>query len=108
MDNFFSQAGQDKWVVEFFKFKENGFFLDIGAYDGIEYSNSYYLEKNLNWNGICIEANPTIYKKLISNRNCECLNVAVTDYSGKANFISDGLTGRINDFSSSTYSFNLK
>lgn len=63
---FYSQAGQDKYLIEnIYKNKEKGFFIDIGAHDGITYSNTYYLEKELGWSGICIEPNPKIYKQLL-------------------------------------------
>ena len=52
---FYSQVGQDKWVCEYFNYKKGGFFLDIGAADGITINNTYYLEKELEWKGICIE-----------------------------------------------------
>ena len=63
-----SQAGQDLWVLETLKNKKNGFFLDIGAYDGLKYSNSYLLEKNFNWNGLMVEAHPCNYNSLKNNR----------------------------------------
>jgi len=40
----------------------------VGAHDGIKLSNTYYLEKNLNWTGICIEANEDLHQKLCVNR----------------------------------------
>jgi FkbM family methyltransferase len=94
---YYSQAGQDEWVVNFFKGKKNGFFLDIGAHNGIHINNSYYLEKNLDWTGICIEANPIIFKELKINRNCNTLNCAVSNCVEELNFILDGLSGRISD-----------
>jgi len=40
---------QDKYLNEtIFKNKKNGFFVDIGAYDGITHSNTYFFEKKLN------------------------------------------------------------
>jgi FkbM family methyltransferase len=84
-----SQAGQDKWVCEFFKFKKEGYFLDVGAYDGVDLSNTYVLEKDLNWKGICCEANSFVFKKLIFNRSCECLQVAVSDYDGTGYFVNN-------------------
>ena len=46
---FYSQYGQDKFLFEnFFKEKNNGFYLDIGAHDGITLSNTYFFEK-LGW-----------------------------------------------------------
>ena len=48
-EKFFSQAGQDKVIKNhFFPNKKNGFFLEIGAYDGIEGSNCFHFEKFLN------------------------------------------------------------
>ena len=58
-EKYFSQAGQDKIIREFFfKNKKNGFFVEIGAFDGIQGSNCYHFEKFLNWDGIaaiCIQ-----------------------------------------------------
>lgn len=94
---FYSQVGQDKWVCEYFKYKTNGFFLDIGAYDGIELSNTYYLEKNLNWNGICLEPSPIAFSKLSQQRNCICINKAAYNKNTQLKFFEDGLGGRIDD-----------
>ena len=94
---YYSQAGQDEWVDNFFASKKYGYFLDIGAYDGIKLSNTYYLEKDLLWNGICIEADPVIFKKLCINRKCKTVNIAVSDGEGTIGFASSGLTGRISD-----------
>lgn len=89
---YYSQANQDKWVVEFYNNKENGFFVEIGAYDGIQTSNTFYLERNLNWGGICIEANPQIFNSLINNRKSININLAVADYTGVISFTQDKIT----------------
>ena len=67
---FHSQIGQDEWVLEKHQNKTGGFFVDIGAYDGIELSNTYTLEKEFAWYGICVEANPESFLKLKENRTC--------------------------------------
>ena len=42
--DFFSQSGQDKCVKNFFfKNLKNGFFVEIGAYDGIKGSNCFFM-----------------------------------------------------------------
>lgn len=67
---FYSQIEQDKYYVEnIIKYKQNGFFLEIGGYDGITGSNTYFLEKNLNWKGIIVECNPTLVKKCKETRS---------------------------------------
>ena len=94
---YYSQAGQDKWVVKFFNEKKKGFFLDIVAHNGIDINNTYYLEKNLDWTGICIEADPNIFNILEKNRKSICVNVAVSDCIETLNFIQDGFSGRVSE-----------
>ena len=63
--NFFSEAGQDMLVKEnFFKNQNTGFFIEIGAFDGVVGSNCYHFEKYMNWRGIAIEASPLQFIKL--------------------------------------------
>lgn len=66
---FYSQIGQDEYYIKnIINYKQNGYYVDVGAHDGIKLSNTYYLEKNLNWTGICIEANEDLHQKLCVNR----------------------------------------
>ena len=94
---YYSQVGQDKWVEDFFGSDKRGYFLDIGAYDGIKLSNTYYLERELGWTGICVEADPVVFKILESNRRCVTLNTAISDREGMVDFSPSGLTGRIKE-----------
>lgn len=86
--DFFSQDGQDKFIANLFNNKSEGYFLDIGAYDGIDFSNTLYLEKKLAWKGICIEPNPVVFEQLKVNRNCICLNCCVGNANGIFKFLS--------------------
>lgn len=75
----YSQDGQDIYLQNtFFKDKTDGFYVDIGAHDGISLSNTYIYEK-LGWSGICIEPLPEIYNLLTLNRSCKCINGVVSD-----------------------------
>ena len=68
---FYSQIQQDKYYIEnIIKYRQNGIFVEIGGYDGITGSNTYFLEKNLNWDGIIVECNPTLVEKCRKNRSC--------------------------------------
>ena len=94
-EKFFSQAGQDKVIKNhFFPNKKNGFFLEIGAYDGIEGSNCFHFEKFLNWNGIAFEPSKIQYEKLKNNRNCKILNKAMSNSILEVDFVEviEGLT----------------
>jgi FkbM family methyltransferase len=78
-----SQIKQDLNVIKFYNNKKNGFFIEIGANDGIKISNTYLLEKKYNWKGICCEANPLQFKKLLVNRpTAICFSEAVYNKSG--------------------------
>jgi hypothetical protein len=67
---YWSQNGQDKWVLETLGYKKNGFFLDSGAYYPKDLSNTYTLEKYFGWTGICIEPLSHLYQKLCEERTC--------------------------------------
>lgn len=74
----FSQLGQDIAVLKYYNNKTDGFFIEIGASDGIEISNTYLLEKDYNWKGICVEPIPYRFEALVTNRpNSHCTNQAV-------------------------------
>ena len=97
-----SQIGQDQFLDEFvFKKKRKGFFVEIGAVDGIHYSNTLFFEKNREWSGICIEPNPVEFEKLLnSGRNCIMENVAISAKEGTFPFLSingygKGLSGLV-------------
>jgi FkbM family methyltransferase len=51
--------GVEEWIVrDYFRDRRGGFFLDVGAADPIEHSNTYFLENRLGWSGIAIDARP--------------------------------------------------
>jgi FkbM family methyltransferase len=81
---FYSQHGEEKILSQFFGDKNNGFLVDIGAMDGVTYSNSRYLIEHKSWSGILVEPHPLYYKNLsdlykdndkISILNVGCFNV---------------------------------
>lgn len=72
-----SQIGQDKWVHSMLGDKKNGYFIELGACDGLYYSNTLFFEREHNWNGICIEPNDLYFNKLQTNRKCNLSNKLV-------------------------------
>lgn len=65
-----SQLLQDLFVITFLDFKMGGFFVEFGATNGIDLSNSYLLEKQFGWVGILAEPSRNWHKELINNRSC--------------------------------------
>ena len=93
--DYFSEAGQDMLVKDnFFKNQKSGFFIEIGAFDGIEGSNCYHFEKFMNWQGIAVEASPLQFEKLKKNRNCKLVNVAIGSENKQVEFyeVIEGFT----------------
>lgn len=74
-----SQLGQDLWVLEKTDYKRSGFFVEFGATDGVLLSNTWLLEKEFDWKGICAEPNPKFFEKLKKNRDC----IASNQYIGR-------------------------
>src|SRR5207253_2043963 len=54
-----SQHAQDRFADKFLLHgKRDGIFVDIGAYDGVALSNTYYFERN--WVGVAFASSPTL------------------------------------------------
>ena len=93
---YFSQHGQDLFVDNFlFRGRRNGYFVDVGAYDGVTYSNTCFLERELGWQGVCFEANPRAYAKLAAARRCSTVNAGVGATPRSLKFLSLPETGEM-------------
>ena len=86
---FNSQDKQDEILEKYvFKGHKNGFFMDVGAHDGISINNTLYFEKYNNWTGVNIEPIKKNYDNLVINRpNCININCAICNNVGTADFI---------------------
>ena len=63
-----SQLCQDLFVLAETGLKTNGYFVEFGATNGVELSNTYLLEKRFNWNGILAEPAKIWHQELRRNR----------------------------------------
>ena len=68
IDSAKSQIGQDLFVLLNLQFKKNGFFVEFGATDGIQLSNTWLLEKEFSWKGILAEPARRYHKAVRQNR----------------------------------------
>ncbi len=84
---FYSQFGQDKYLYKkVFKNKKDGVFVDIGAHDGVSFSNTFFFE-NLGWKGICIEPIPEVFERLQKARKATCIKGCISDKYDTASFL---------------------
>tara|TARA_Y100000590_G_scaffold368256_1_gene428810 strand:+ start:1930 stop:2577 length:648 start_codon:yes stop_codon:yes gene_type:complete len=71
-----------------FDHKENGFFIELGANNGLFQSNTAYFEKVRKWKGILIEPSVVGYNQCIVNRPASiCLNCACVSSSYEKEFV---------------------
>ncbi len=99
---YYSQNGQDRFLRERLFSGNDGFFIEIGADDGVDKSNTLVFEQ-AGWKGLCIEPSPTRFKALAANRACECLNVAIASTDAEVAFLDivgygKGLSGIVGNY----------
>ena len=100
-----SQLGQDLFVLSELGFKENGFFVEFGATNGVDLSNTHILEKKFNWDGVLAEPAHIWHSALKKNRSTAIETDCVWHSTGKRilfnevnNSIHDGELSTIDRF----------
>ncbi|MEW6743581.1 MAG: FkbM family methyltransferase [Planctomycetota bacterium] len=80
---YLSQHGEDFLLDLVFADQASGYFVEVGAIDGLRFSNTYLFESR-GWTGVCIEPHPLYYPFLVRNRpRSRCFQVAVSDCNSK-------------------------
>jgi len=79
---FYSQAGQDLFVLMALNGKKNGKFLEIGSYEPQFINNTYLLESKFNWDGVLIEIDENLANKCKKERTSSviCGDATKLDY----------------------------
>ncbi len=78
----YSQACQDVFVRLMLNYKNKGIYVEVGAFDEIDHSNTYILEKNHGWSGVSLEIEAAAVKdfNLIRSNKCICCDATEFDY----------------------------
>lgn len=84
----------DKKLLQYINYN-NGFYIECGANDGVDQSNTWHFEKFKNWHGILIEAHPEIFRELIKNRDKR--NILVNKFLVSNNYKSQTVNISNND-----------
>jgi FkbM family methyltransferase len=78
---FSGQGAEDRFTFEHFFSKEpflrNGTFVEMGAVDGVLYSNTLFFERILGWSGLLVEPSPRLIPALRRNRGQNDRNLVV-------------------------------
>lgn len=91
----YSQLGQDEFVLGVLGYQRNGFFLDSGASDGVTGSNTYLLERDFSWRGICVEPDSQFFQRLVQNRQVTCICCCLYDSEDDVAFVEAGPLGGV-------------
>jgi FkbM family methyltransferase len=78
-----SQLLNEAWILWRTNAKEHGYFVELGAGDGLNRSNSYLLEWTCGWSGIVAEPHPDFADSLRRNRGCFVSTKCVYARSGE-------------------------
>lgn len=62
-----SQKDEDFAIAKSVEHIQNGRYLEIGAYNGVDYSNTWFLTEQRGWSGVMVEAGLHAFIKLLEN-----------------------------------------
>lgn len=81
---YFAQFGEDIILNDIFG-KRNGNCVEVGGFDGVTGSNTYFFEK-LGWHCLIIEPMPEFCEKIRQVRTCDIAEMAASDKAGEVEF----------------------
>jgi FkbM family methyltransferase len=85
-----SQIRQDLFVLSALDFKRDGFFVEFGATNGVDLSNTWLLEQDFGWTGILAEPARCWHEALMRNRSCRIDHRCVWARSGESLTFEEG------------------
>lgn len=92
----YAQHGQDLAVLGMLG-NGPGYFVELGASNGVTSSNTLLLEARHGWRGVCIEADPWFFGQLRRHRRCRCVQACIDGIEQDIVFTPAGATGGIVD-----------
>ena len=94
----YSQNNEEQVILDYFK--DKGTFIDIGANDGMTFSNTRALAEQ-GWRGVCVEPSPKAFVKLKglykNRRDVYCYNFAIGHTNKPIRFFESGSLINKND-----------
>lgn len=81
---YYAQFSEDKILNKIFN-KKTGNCVEVGGFDGVTGSNTYFFEK-IGWRCLIIEPMPDFCQKIRNIRNCEIAEIAASSRAGQVEF----------------------
>lgn len=95
-----SQILQDVFVLMQLNFAKRGYFVEFGAADGVNLSNTYLLEREFDWSGILAEPSRQFHDSLEGKRNCHIDKRCVYNQSNETVLFNDVIEGEFSTIDS--------
>lgn len=90
-NQFYAQFGEDRILYDIFNQKQHGVCVEVGGYDGVTGSNTYFFEKQ-GWKCLVVEPMPDFCKKIRATRSCDVVELAASEKKGNVVFhIAEGV-----------------
>ena len=77
----------DRFFDVVFDGKQGGYFVEVGALEGMLCSQTYFLEKVRNWKGIVVEPNPKWWESLQEFRECHIVMNPISSVEHDVTFL---------------------
>jgi FkbM family methyltransferase len=90
-----SQLGQDILALSLVGLDRPGYFVEFGATNGLDLSNTYMLEKHYGWKGILCEPARSWHSELFENRSSIIDTRCVFNSSGEELEFSESIAGEL-------------
>lgn len=85
--HYYHDLYNDRFFDLVFNQKEKGYFVELGAYQGVFISQTYFLETERNWDGIIVEPNPKWLNELNENRKCKIITNPISNEETDVTFL---------------------
>jgi len=110
-----SQFGQDLFMFfNLYKYwpalNLTGFYVDSGANNAVELSNSYFFDVCLGWKGLCVEPMAAYHKEIREKRSCLLVPKCISDHDHWVRMTNDAVLSKVlsDDSLLSDYSGNVQ
>jgi hypothetical protein len=81
-----SNTKEEEFVMSILDYKENGYYVELGAFHSKNGSNTYTLENKLNWSGVAFDIVPEFSNEYNQNRSNPCITADALTFDYKEYF----------------------
>ncbi len=76
----------EQWHAKHHHSRHRPVYIDVAANHARRWSNTYFFDRCMGWDGVCAEANPIYHPELRSQRHCFLVDTCVSDMARVVNF----------------------